>query len=342
MSLAVVILAAGQGTRMKSKTQKILHAVGGKPMVQHAFEAADSIADFPPLLVVGPGEAGVNALFGDLARYVVQPEQLGTGHATRMAKSLLQGQADQVLVTYGDMPLLRASTMRRLAEEQRSKEAAIALLSVEGDPDSSFGRVIRNKNDQVVEIIEVSEARQRPNTAEILAVTELNAGIYCFDGPWLWQHIEALPLRQARNGQEYYLTDMVGLAVSQGRDVVALSIPDADECLGAGTRSELVLVEKAFRRRAIQYWLDRGVTFIDPDSTFIDQDVIIGKDTVIWPNTYLQGKTSIGEDCVIGPNTIIRHTQVGNGCIVEQAQVEHAILAEGTRVRPFTWINHDK
>ena len=342
MSLAVVILAAGQGTRMKSKTQKILHAVGGKPMVQHVFEAADSIADLSPVLVVGPGEAGVFALFGDDASYVVQPEQLGTGHATQVAKSLLQGKVDQVLVTYGDMPLLRASTMRHLADEQRSKGAAIALLSVEGDPDSSFGRVIRDDKGKVVEIVEVSEARQRPNTEEILAVTELNAGIYCFDSSWLWDQIEHLPIRQARSGQEYYLTDMVELAVNQGRDVVALSIEDVDECLGAGTRSELVLVEKAFRRRANQYWLDRGVTLIDPKSTYIDQDVIIGKDTVIWPNTYLQGKTSIGENCTLGPNTIIRHAHLGTGCIVEQAQVENIMLPQGTQVKPFTWIKDDQ
>lgn len=342
MSLAVVILAAGQGTRMKSKTQKILHDVGGKPMVQHVFEAADSIAGRPPVLVVGPGDEGVFALFGNSASYVVQPEQLGTGHATQMAKSLLQGEVEQVLVTYGDMPLLRASTMRQLADAQRSKAAAIALLSVQGDPHSSFGRVIRDDKGEVVEIVEVSEARQRPDTEEILAVTELNAGIYCFDSSWLWDHIDHLPIRQARSGQEYYLTDMVEMAVNQGRSVVALSIEDVDECLGAGTRSELVLVEKAFRRRANQYWLDRGVTLIDPNSTYIDQDVIIGKDTVIWPNTYLQGNTSIGEDCIVGPNTIVRHAHLGTGCTVEQAQVENITLPEGTRIKPFTWINGDQ
>jgi bifunctional UDP-N-acetylglucosamine pyrophosphorylase/glucosamine-1-phosphate N-acetyltransferase len=341
MSLAVVILAAGQGTRMKSKTQKILHEVGGKPMVQHVFEEAVSIADLLPVLVIGPGETGVSALFAEHARYVVQPEQLGTGHAAKMAKPILQGQVDQVLVTYGDMPLLRASTMSHLAYEQRENGAAIALLSVEGTPDSTFGRVIRDENGRVVEIVEVSEARQRPNTEEILAITELNAGIYCFDGGWLWQHIEELPVRQARNGLEYYLTDMVELAVSQGRDVVALSIEDLDECLGAGTRSELVQVEKAFRRRANQYWLERGVTLIDPQTVYIDQDVIIGKDTVIWPNTYLQGQTVIGEDCILGPNTIIRQAQLGTHCVVEQAQVENATLPAGTHLPPFTWINND-
>jgi bifunctional UDP-N-acetylglucosamine pyrophosphorylase/glucosamine-1-phosphate N-acetyltransferase len=338
MSLAVVILAAGQGTRMKSKTQKILHEVGGKPMVQHVFEEAQSIADLPPVMVIGPGEEGVRALFGDAATYVVQPEQLGTGHATQMARSILSGKADQVLVTYGDMPLLRGSTMQRLAGEQRGG-AAIALLSVAGDPDSSFGRVIRDENGKVMEIVEVAEARQRPNAEEMLAVTELNAGVYCFDGEWLWANIARLSIRQARSGQEYYLTDMVEISVNQGRDVVALTIDDADECLGAGTRSELVLVERAFRHRANQYWLNNGVTLVEPDSVYIDQDVIIGKDTIIWPSTYIQGKSIIGQDCIIGPNTIIRQARLGDGCIVEQARVEYTSLAEGTHVRPFTWIN---
>jgi bifunctional UDP-N-acetylglucosamine pyrophosphorylase / glucosamine-1-phosphate N-acetyltransferase len=342
MSLAVVILAAGQGTRMQSKTQKILHTVGGKPMVQHAFEAAASVSDGRPVLVVGPGEEGVGALLGDKATYVVQPQQLGTGHATQMAKPAVDGGIDQVLVTYGDMPLLRASTMRRLAAAQRSSGAAVAMLSVMGEADSSFGRVVRNEEGQVVEIVEVAEAARRENGEELLAITELNVGVYCFDGRWLWQHIDALPLRQARNGEEYYLTDMVEMAVNQGREVVAIAVDDEDECLGAGTRAELALVEKAFRQRTNRYWLDKGVTLIDPESTFIDVDVIIGQDTVIWPNSYLQGATTIGERCVIGPNAIVRQSIVGDGCFVEQAVIEDSVLPAGERVRPFSWIENSK
>lgn len=342
MTIAVVILAAGQGTRMNSTRQKILHHVGGKPMVQHTFEAASSIAEFPPVLVVGKGESGVKELLGSGAMYTVQPEQLGTGHATQMAKAMLIDQADQVIVTYADMPLLRAETMRNLAETQKAAGAAIALLSVEGDPASSFGRVIRDQHGRVMEIVEVSEAHQRPNTAEILATTELNAGIYCFDGDWLWQNVDKLPIRQARSGQEYYLTDMVGLAAAQGRDVVTLPIDDADECLGAGTRSELVLVERAFQRRTNQHWLDNGVTLVDPESVYIDQEVRIGQDTILWPNTYLQGKCVIGSNCVVGPNTIIRQTTLEDGCVVEQAHLEDVILPAGTHVRPFTWLHKNE
>lgn len=342
MNLAVVILAAGQGTRMKSKKQKILHDVGGKPMVQHVFEAAAGVADMPPVLVVGPGEDGVQALFGKAANYVVQPEQLGTGHATRMAKSLLQGSAQQVIVTYGDMPLLRMGTLAQLAEMQSETKAAVTMLSVTGEAESSFGRVVRDGNGRVIEIVEVAEARKRPNTEDLLAISELNAGVYCFDGEWLWAQINYLPLRQARNGQEFYLTDMVSIAVDQGRRVEALVVEDKDECLGAGTRQEMVAVERAFRRRANRHWMNNGVTLMDPNSIYIDQDVFIGQDTIIWPNTYVQGNSHIGEECIVGPNTVIRNAQIGAGCRIEQAMVENISLADGINVTPLTVINGNK
>lgn len=338
MTLAIVILAAGQGSRMKSKKQKILHQVGGKPMVQHAFEAAKSVSDLPPVLVVGPGEKGVQALFGQQASYVTQPQQLGTGHAAQMAKPLLQGRADQIIVTYGDMPLLRAETLQDLANKQQLTGAAAAMLSVIGQLPSSFGRVLRNEQGEVHEIVEVAEARQRPNTAELLAVRELNVGVYCFDAAWLWLHIDDLPLRQARSGEEYYLTDMIGKAVSQGLSVETLLITDMDECLGAGTRQELVAVEQAFRQRANRYWMENGVTIMDPQTTYIDQDVHIGQDTIIWPNTYIQGQTVVGEDCVIGPNTILRNAQIGSACRIEASVVENDVVNDNSIIPPYSII----
>ena len=319
--IAVVLLAAGKGTRMKSKMQKILHEVGGKPMVQHAFDAAAAIATLPPVLVIAPDDNGVPDLLGDKANYVIQAEQLGTGHATLMARELLRGRADQVIVTYGDMPLLKAKTLAQMAETQSQTGAAIAMLTVKGELTSSFGRVVRDEKGQIKEIVEVAEARRRPNTAELLAITELNVGVYCFDGAWLWDNLDNLPLRQARSGPEYYLTDMVELAVQQGRAVMALMTDDPTECLGAGTRTEMVDVERAFRQRAVQKWLDSGVTIVDPATTYIDQEVTIGQDTVIWPNSYVQGQTTIGEDCVIGPNVIIRNATIAAGSRVEQERI---------------------
>lgn len=338
MSLAVVLLAAGQGTRMQSKKQKILHEVSGKPMVLHIFEAAESVATLPPVVIVGPDADDVRRLLGSRAAYAVQAEPLGTGHATMMAAPLLTGQADQVIVTYGDMPLLRAETLARLAQVQAETGAAVALLSVLGETTSSFGRVVRGEDGSVREIVEVAEAKRRSDTAAILAIPELNVGVYCFDAAWLWNTIPHLPLRQARSGQEYYLTDMIELAVGEERRVEAMVTADPDEGLGAGTRAELVAVEKAFRRRTNAHWLANGVTLVDPDTTYIDPDVHIGQDSVIWPNTYVQGKSTIGEACIIGPNAIIRNAHIGRGCRVEQAVVENTMLADGTAVAPFQYV----
>jgi bifunctional UDP-N-acetylglucosamine pyrophosphorylase/glucosamine-1-phosphate N-acetyltransferase len=234
------------------------------------------------------------------------------------------------------MPLLRPQTLTNLARTQAEGGVILSMLSVMGDPASSFGRVVRDPDGRVVEIVEVAEARQRPNTADLLAIPELNVGVYCFEAAWLWAQLPFLPIRQARSGQEYYLTDMVSRAVEQGRGVEAIVLEDADECLGAGTREELTAVEKAFRRRTNRRWLAAGVTMIDPETTYIDQSAIIGQDTVIWPNSYIQGNSRIGEDCIIGPNSIIRDAQIGRGCHIEQAVVENTILEDGTSVEAFT------
>ncbi|HSM58151.1 MAG TPA: NTP transferase domain-containing protein [Candidatus Sulfomarinibacteraceae bacterium] len=342
MTLAVVLLAAGHGTRMNSKRQKVLHELGGKPMIWHVFTAAADVADLKPVLVVGPGETGARQLIGDDAEYVVQEKRLGTGHATLVTREALQGRADQVLVTYGDMPLLRPKTMQALARQQVESEAALSMLTVMGQPESTFGRVIRGGNGQVAEVIEVAVARQRDDAKAILNVRELNVGVYCFNAGWLWDNLKNLPLRKARNGQEYYLTDMVGLAVAQGLPVVATVLDDPDEGLGAGTRAELVEAEAALRRRVNNRWLDAGVTLVDPATTYIEADAVIGQDTIIWPNTYIQGHSVIGENCVLGPNAIVRDAHLGNGCRVEQAIVEGTTLDAGTVVPPFTHCKNEK
>lgn len=337
--LGVVILAAGQGTRMNSKVNKILHQVGGRPMVEHVFLAATEAAGRPPVLVVAPEDVELRALFGDQAEYVEQPQQLGTGHAAQMAAPLLREGPSQILLTYADMPLLRPETMRRLAKAQAESGAAVAMLSVIGDVSSSFGRVVRDASGQVTDIIEVAAARHRPDGEAILAIRELNVGVYCFKAAWLWANLFDLPLRQARSGHEYYLTDMIEMAVGQGRAVKAIVAQDPDECLGAGTRQEMAAVEKAFRRRAVNHWLTEGVTIIDPESTYIDQSVSIGRDSVIWPGTFLQGETEIGEDCTIGPHAVVRDAQIGPSCRIEVAVVERTTLPKGTVVAPFSHIN---
>ena len=339
LKTAVIILAAGKGTRMNSKYQKILHEVGGKPMVQHVFEASQAVSDVRPVMVVAPGEDGVPELFGDLATYVPQAERLGTGHATQMAENALRGQADQVIVTYGDMPLLKQETLQKLVDKRKESGAAVTMLTVMGEPESSFGRIVRNRAGKVTEICEVAEAKQRKNTQALLNIRELNVGIYCFDAKFLWDNIASLPQRKARNGNiEYYLTDMVAAAVKQKREVITIITDDASEALGAGTRAEMVDVERLFRQRTVQRWLAAGVTIVSPEQTYIDPDVTIGQDSVIWPNSYLQGDTVVGDDCVIGPNTIVRSAEIGDRCVIEQAVIEGVIVEPDTYVAPFTHV----
>lgn len=308
-------------------------------MVQHVFEAAQSVSELPPVMVVAPDEDGVPELFGELAVYVPQAERLGTGHATQMAAGHLRGNAGQVIVTYGDMPLLKSSTLQKLADKQAESAAAVVMLTVMGEPESSFGRIIRNRKKNVTEICEVAEAKQRKNAEAILNIRELNVGIYCFDAEFLWDNIGALPEREARNGNtEYYLTDMVAIAVKKKREIITILTDDMSEALGAGTRAEMVEVERLFRQRAVQHWLNQGITIISPDQTFIDPDVSIGQDTVIWPNSYIQGDSVIGNDCVIGPNSIIRSAEIGARCVIEQAVIEGVLVESDTYVAPFTHV----
>ena len=336
--LAVVVLAAGHGTRMKSQKNKVLHEVGGSPMIELALESSMTVSDVPPVVVVSPNDMATRSLIGDRAAYVEQKQQLGTGHATMMAADALRGKSEQVLVTYADMPLLRPETMARLAQKQKASGAVVTILVVKSESTSSFGRVITNPEGHVVEIVEVAEARRLANAEELLQIRDHNAGVYCFDSEWLWTNIAGLPLRQARDNEEYYLTDMVGLAVSQGLLVEAIVVDDPDECLGAGTMQELAVVESAMKRRINRKWMDSGVIILDPEVTYIDKTVTIGRDTILRPNTYLIGATQIGEECLVGPNATIRDSHIGDGCRIEQAIVENASIDDGTLIEPFSRI----
>jgi bifunctional UDP-N-acetylglucosamine pyrophosphorylase/glucosamine-1-phosphate N-acetyltransferase len=326
--LSIVILAAGQSTRMKSELPKVLHPLAGKPMVQYAVETAAELAPGKPLLVVGNGAGQVRRAVGDQAIYVEQREQLGTGHALLQARPLLEGQSEMITVWYADMPLLYADTLRRLTELQADGKGPITMLTVEADDPMGFGRILRDEAGQVVGIVEEAVA-----TEEQKAIKELNCGVYCFDGAWLWPHLTQLPLSPKG---EYYLTDIVAMAVAEGQSVEALKISDVTEVLGINDRTHLAQAEAAMRQRINQKWMREGVTLLAPALTFIDATVEIGQDTVIYPNTYLEGATAIGRQCRLGPNTIVRDSTIGDGCTVEASVVEGAVLEEGVDVGPFS------
>jgi len=326
--LSIVILAAGQGTRMKSDLPKVLHPLAGKPLVQYAVDTAAQLTPEKPLLVVGHGAAQVRQATGDQVVYVEQREQLGTGHAVLQARPLLEGRSETVLVWYADMPFLSTKTLRRLLELHAKHESPITMLTVEADDPMGFGRILRDEAGQVVGIVEEAVATEAQK-----AIRELNCGVYCFDSHWLWPHLTQLPLSPKG---EYYLTDLVAMAVKEGKVVQAFKICDATEVLGINDRTHLAQAEAIMRQRINEKWMLEGVTLLDPSLIFIDATVEIGQDTVIYPNTYLQGATTIGCHCRLGPNTIVRDSTVGDGCIIEASVVEGAVLEEEVDVGPFS------
>jgi bifunctional UDP-N-acetylglucosamine pyrophosphorylase/glucosamine-1-phosphate N-acetyltransferase len=325
---ATVILAAGQGTRMKSDRQKVLHPLAGKPMVTYAVETAQALIDAKPVLIVGRGAEAVREIVGADVVLVEQAEQRGTGHAVLQARETLHGQADLVLVTYADMPLLTPETLRRLVERQFENPGPITLLTLATDDPRGFGHIVRDESGAVVKIVEEAVA-----TPEQLAIRELNAGVYCFDADWLWTHVDQIPLTLPK--EEYYLTDLIEMAVGEGLRVEAVSVEDPLETLGINTRVHLAEAESALRRRINQRRMLDGVTIVDPATTYIEPGVTIGQDTTIWPNTHLRGQTTIGEHCTIGPNTIIEDCQIGDRCRVLASVLEQAAMEDESDIGPF-------
>lgn len=327
MKTTSIILAAGQGTRMKSELPKVLHPVCGKPMLWHALQAAQSVTDETPVMVIGHGDDQVRAVVGDAARFVVQAERLGTGHAVQQAESTLKGNTDLVLVSSADMPLLTSETFVEMIRLQKENDGPMTMLTIISDDPRGFGRILRREDDSVKAIVEEAQA-----TEEQKAIKELNVGAYCFDAEWLWDALERIPLSPKG---EYYLTDTVGLAVEAGMTVQALTMEDPVEAVGVNTRIHLSEAEAGMRLRVNRMHMLKGVTMIDPQSIHIGMEVEIGQDTVIHPNTYLRGETKIGVGCEIGPNTIITDCKIGDRCEILSSVLEKAVLEEDVDMGPF-------
>ena len=325
--VTAVLLAAGQGTRMKSDLPKVLHPVCGRPMAFYGLEAARSASTETPVLVVGVGAEAVKQTLGSGVEYVLQSQPLGTGHAVMQAESLLKGKTDYVIVTYADMPLLRGEILQKLVATQKANRGPMSMLTVIYDNPRGFGRVLRKTDGTVAEIVEEHVAGP-----EQLAIKELNVGAYCFSADWLWEALHRIPL--SKKG-EYYLTDTVELAVKDHLPVQAIVMDDFIETIGVNTRVHLAEAEAAMRQRINTGHMLNGVTLIDPASTYIEAGVKIGTDTVIWPNTFIQGETSIGQNCVIGPNSNLRNSQVGAHCQVFMSVMEGAWLEDHVEIGPF-------
>src|SRR3990172_3725981 len=307
MKVTAVLLAAGQGTRMKSDLPKVLHPLCGKPMLWHVFEALKDVATEKPVVIVGHGAEEVKRYLGDSAECFWQDPQLGTGHAAMQAESVLRGKTDYVIVTYADMPLLRGDTFKRLLETQRLNSGPLSLLTVTADDPRGFGRIVRKADGTVQAIVEEYVA-----TPEQQEIRELNVGAYCFQADWLWPLLP--PIQKNPKKGEYYLTDIVEIAVKDNLPVQAVVHDDFIETIGINTRVHLSEAEAALRSRINREHMLNGVSMMDPASTYIEAGATIGRDTTILPNTYIQGRTEIGEGNLIGPNTIIRDSRIGARC----------------------------
>lgn len=326
---AGVILAAGQGTRMRSDTPKVCHEIAGRPLIRWAVDAARAGGAAPLVVVVGHGGAEVARVLPPDVATVSQPEPRGTCDAVRYGLAGLPDadSIEDVVVAYGDCPLLTGALFAALIRERRAAGATVALsITVFADP-HGYGRVLRDERGQILAIVEEKVA-----TDEQRLIRETNAGQYCFDRRWL---AAALPRIESSPTGEYFLTDLVQLAVKDGRAVVSVEAP-AEVTSGVNDRVQLAWAAEIIRRRINRRLMLGGVTIVDPASTYLDAEVTIGKDTVVYPGTVIEGLTFIGERCQIGPNSYVVASRIGSGTRVVMSAVEHAQIDENVQIGPFS------
>jgi len=329
--LAIITLAAGKGTRMKSKLPKVLHQVAGKSMVQHAVDTAADLAPTHNAVVVGyKGDKVKQGVTGDL-EFVEQNEQFGTGHAVMQAQEKLADLTGTILVLYGDTPLLTEETLANLVEEHQTKDAAASVLTTKLEDPSGYGRIVRKEDDTVSEIVEEKDA-----TVQQSKIKEVNTGICCFDSELLWRAIGDLDTDNAQG--EYYLTDVIGILARAGHLVTGVQAQNSRETIGVNTRSHLAQAEKVLRQRTCEQHMAAGVTIIDPDNTYIDSTVEIGRDTIIYPGTFLEGTTTIGSDVVIGPRSRIIDSTIESGVEIESSTIKGSEIEAGTVVGPYAYL----
>lgn len=325
-----IILAAGQGTRMKSSTSKVLHEIFHKPLVYYPIEAARYAGAQEVCLVVGHKSEEVMKTFGDTVKYALQAERLGTGHAVMQAMDFI-GDDGEILVLYGDTPLITAQTIEKMLAFHRKKKNAVTVLSALVDDPTGYGRIVRDESKHFVKIVEQKDA-----TDEEKRITEINGGMYVFEAKHLKSALSKIT--NDNKQQEYYLTDTIEILLHEGYNVDAIAIMNPDDILGVNSREQLAQATAIMKQRINRKHMDNGVTLIDPHHTYIDPEVEIGQDTVIEPGCIIEGNTSIGENCIIGYNTKIRNCKVGNSVAIESSMLIDSQIDEGCHIGPFAYI----
>ncbi|WLD93461.1 bifunctional UDP-N-acetylglucosamine diphosphorylase/glucosamine-1-phosphate N-acetyltransferase GlmU [Alkalihalobacillus sp. AL-G] len=326
-----VVLAAGQGTRMKSRLYKVLHPVCGKPMVQHVVDQITRVNADKIVTVIGHGAEDVKSTLGQKIDYVLQEEQLGTGHAVMQAEEQLGRLEGTTIVVCGDTPLITSETMEALIKHHEDENAKVTLLTAHAQDPAGYGRVLRNEDGTVSKVVEHKDA----NDEERL-VNEINTGTYCFDNKTLFKALKRVNNNNVQG--EYYLPDVIEIVKNDSETVAAYRTPSFEETIGVNDRVALSEVERIMKARINANHMKNGVTIIDPMQTYIGADVQIGQDTVIKPGTLLTGTSVIGEDCVIGPNTEVIDSTIGNHTSIRQSIVSESDVGNQSVIGPFAHI----
>ena len=328
---AGVILAAGNGERMKSRIPKPLHKVCGKELIRYPVELLAELGVGRVVVVVSPANReAIRAVLGHDVKYVVQPQANGTGDALRLAAESLPDEAQHLLVQGADAPLARPEIVKHLIEIHSNYENCMTALSARTYTPGDLGRVQRDADGRMTAIVEARDFRSLEEAAD--APAEVNGGVYCFEQRWLRKN---LPRIEPSASGEVYLTSLAAMGARQGEKVDSISAPDPEDALAVNDRRQLADVEAVQRRRICDHWMMAGVTVTDPSSVYIDADVSIGQDTVIKPNTMLLSGSRIGDDCEIGPNTTVSGSLVGDRCRVTASALEGATLESDVRMGPF-------
>ncbi|UII56008.1 bifunctional UDP-N-acetylglucosamine diphosphorylase/glucosamine-1-phosphate N-acetyltransferase GlmU [Cytobacillus spongiae] len=326
-----VVLAAGQGTRMKSKLYKVLHPVCGKPMVQHVVDQVKMLHIDEIVTIIGHGAELVKSQLGEQSSFALQAEQLGTAHAVMQAKEMLDRKDGVTIVVCGDTPLIKAETMEAIFKHHEETGAKATILTALADEPTGYGRIIRNEDGLVAKIVEHKDASD-----EERKINEINTGTYCFDNQALFAALSNVSNDNVQG--EYYLPDVVEILKAQGEVVSAFQTAEFEETLGVNDRVALSEAERILKKRINEGHMRNGVTIIDPMNTYIGADVQIGQDTIVYPGTYLMGQTVIGADCEIGPNTEVQDCEIGNETIIRQSVAHDSQIGSNVNIGPFAHI----
>lgn len=329
-NLKTLILAAGSGTRMKSKLAKVLHKAAGKTLLGHIVDAAQMAGSDEIAVVIGHQEDTVRKNLPEEILTFEQAQRLGTGHAVQQAKEFFDGSDSTVIILNGDAPLITPETIEEMIETHRKNGNAVTVLTAEIEDPTGYGRII-TEDGQIKRIVEEKDANDQER-----AIKEVNSGIYCFDSSVLSEALDQLDNNNEQG--EFYLTDTIEIIRDRGEKAGIYHVDDSDEIASANSKRQLAQLEKIFRKRINNRLMDEGVIMKDPDTTYIDSTVKIGIDTIIYPGTYIEGDTIIGSDCIIGPNSHIVNTEIKDEVRVDNSTIYDSIIDSKTNIGPYAYL----